>query len=216
MILPIVQYGHPALRQKGEPIERVTGEVRQLVTDMLDTMYDAHGIGLAAQQVGHPVRLTVLDVRGLKDRPSTLEIDGKAADIEARMPMVLINPELTPVGDTVSGPEGCLSFPEIYADIPRAAMVEVRALGADGRPVAFRCGGLLARAIQHEVDHLNGVLFIDRMSRETKAELKETLSGLMAETKASLKTESAPAPAAKGRGPASGRTSGKAASKALG
>ncbi|MBX3744669.1 MAG: peptide deformylase [Verrucomicrobiae bacterium] len=215
MILPIVQYGHPALRQKGESIERITPEVRQLVTDMLDTMYDAHGIGLAAHQVGHAVRLTVLDVRGLKDRPSTLEIDGRAADIEERMPMVLINPELTLVGDTVNGPEGCLSFPEIYADIPRAARIDVHALGADGRPVAFRCGGLLARAIQHEVDHLNGVLFIDRMSRETKAELKETLAGLMEETKASLKADPTPAPAAKGRRAASEKNSGKPASKSL-
>jgi peptide deformylase len=189
MILPIVRYGHPALRQRGALITTLTLEHRQLVADMFDTMYAAHGIGLAAQQVGHALRVTVLDVRGVEDRPSTLHINGKAADVPGFMPLVLINPELTYGREKVTGPEGCLSFPEMYADITRPESIEVAAMGLDGRPVAFQCSGLLAKAIQHEVDHLNGILFIDRMEKESKAVLKEELDVLMAETKAALESK---------------------------
>jgi peptide deformylase len=183
MILPIVRYGHPVLRQKGVAVDRVTPEIRQLVADMLDTMYAAHGVGLAAHQVGQAIQLTVLDIRGVKERPSTLALEGKDADPESIMPLILLNPEVKPVGDLVAGPEGCLSFPEIYAEVVRPEAVDVRATDLDGCPVLFRCGGLLAKAIQHEVDHLNGVLYIDRMTREVKAEIRGDLEYLMAETK---------------------------------
>lgn len=187
MILEVVKYGHPALRQNGARIQAVTSVIRQLAEAMLETMHEEHGIGLAAQQVGEALQLTVLDVRGVTDRPSTLELDGKAADVAAFMPIVLINPEVTPVGSPTTGPEGCLSFPEVFADITRPESVDVRALDKDGKPLAFRCGGLLARAVQHEVDHLNGILFIDRMDKETKEKLRPELEALQAETKAALK-----------------------------
>lgn len=187
MILPIVHYGHPALRRKGAIIEVLDTEIRQLIADMFDTMYDAHGIGLAAQQVGKALQLAVVDVRGITDRPSTLFKDGEPADVDAAMPLVLVNPQISPAGDPVSGPEGCLSFPELYAEVVRPESIEVRALGADGRPYSFRCGGLLAKAIQHEVDHLNGILYIDRMTKAAKEPLEDELKLLMAETKASLK-----------------------------
>jgi peptide deformylase len=186
MPLPVVKYGHPVLLQKGQRIPAVTPPIRQLITDMLETMYQAKGIGLAAQQVGQAVQLTVLDVRGVADRPSTLEINDQSVEVEAHMPMVLINPELTPTGAPVDGPEGCLSFPEIYADISRPASVRVKALDREGQPVEFHCGGLLARAIQHETDHLHGILFIDRMSRATKEEIKPELDDLQLDTKAAL------------------------------
>lgn len=189
MILPIVRYGHPALRQRGAPIDNLTVEHRRLVADMFDTMYAAHGIGLAAPQVGQVLRVTVLDVRGVEDRPSTLHIDGKPVDVASFMPLVLINPELSFGREKVTGPEGCLSFPEMYADITRPESIEVSAMGLDGRPLMFRCGGLLAKAIQHEVDHLNGILFIDRMEKESKAALKHELEQLMAETKAALEAK---------------------------
>ncbi len=186
MILPIVRYGHPVLRQKGARVEIIDAPLRQLVTDMFDTMYAAHGVGLAAQQVGRALQLTVLDIRGVKDRPSTLLLDGQPADADAFMPLILLNPEVKGLAAPVAGPEGCLSFPDIFAEVERPAEVEVRATGMDGRPIAFRCGGLLAKAVQHEVDHLNGVLFIDRLTREVKAEIKLELDDLMAETKAAL------------------------------
>ncbi len=146
----------------------------------------ARGVGLAAQQIGKALQLTVIDVRGIKDRPSTLELDGKPADVDAFMPLVLINPAVKPIADPVEGPEGCLSFPEMYADIFRPEFVEVEALDRDGKKLFFRCGGLLSRAVQHETDHLNGILFIDRMNRKDKEELKPDLEVLQAETKADL------------------------------
>ena len=187
MILEIVKYGSPVLRQKGARIETITPEIKQLIADMFDTMVENHGVGLAAQQVGVAKQLTVIDVRGVKDRPSTLELAGRSADVASLMPLVLINPEVTPVNEPVAGPEGCLSFPEIFADITRPETVDVRALDATGKPISFRCGGLLARAVQHETDHLNGLLFIDRMDKKTKAELQPELDDLQAVTRAAAK-----------------------------
>ena len=189
MILPVVKYGHPVLRQKGARIETITLEIKQLIADMFETMYAAKGIGLAAQQVGKTLQLTVLDLRAVTDRPSKLELKGKPAELEAIMPLVLINPEIKPLADLVAGPEGCLSFPEIYGEISRPEWVEVKALNEKGKPIEFRAGELLARAVQHEVDHLNGILFIDRMDRKMKNELRNELDLLQAETKAKLEGE---------------------------
>jgi peptide deformylase len=189
MILEVVKFGHPTLRAKGARVEAVTPAIRELITNMFETMYDARGIGLAAQQIGQALQITVLDVREASaERPSTLELDGQPADVFNFMPLVLINPEVTPVDKKVvaTGPEGCLSFPEIFADITRPEFVDVKAMNEKGERLEFRCGGLLARAIQHETDHLNGILFIDRMETETKQELKPELEVLMAETKAAL------------------------------
>lgn len=186
MILEIVKYGHPVLRERGARIKEISTEVRQLIDDMFETMYDSKGIGLAAQQIGLASQLTVIDVRGVTDRPSTLEIGGQPADVESIMPLVLINPKITPLGEPVAGPEGCLSFPEIFADITRPEKVDVKALDAKGNPISFRAGGLLARAIQHEVDHLNGVLFVDKMTAKDKAELRAEIDDLHTATKKSL------------------------------
>ena len=186
MILTVVKYGHPALRQKGARIEAITPEVRRLVADMFETMYAHKGVGLAAQQVGRALQLTVIDVRGITDRPSTLELDGKPADVQDFMPLVLINPEIQLVGERMTGPEGCLSFTEIFADITRPDLVEVKALDEHGKPNAVRAGGLLSRAVQHEVDHLNGILFIDRMDKKTKEELRPDFETLQQATKAAL------------------------------
>ena len=188
MILEIVKYGHPALRQKGARIEKVTPDIKKLAADMFETMHVNHGIGLAAQQVGRALQLAVFDVREAKDRPSWLELNGHPADVNEFMPLVLINPELKPGGEPATGGEGCLSFPEIFAEITRPELVDVKALNGKGKPVEFRCGGLLARAIQHEVDHLNGILFIDRMSRKTKEELRPELEELQAKTRAELES----------------------------
>jgi len=190
MILPIVMYGDPRLRQKGARIEKITRDVKRLIDDMFETMYEAAGVGLAAQQVGQALQLTVIDVRAVKDRPSTLEIDGKPADVAGFMPLVLINPKIIPYGESAKGPEGCLSFPQVYADIARPDSVEVEATDAEGKVIHFKAGGLLSRAVQHEVDHLNGILFIDRMSSEAKAEIQNEIETLQAETKAALKKKS--------------------------
>jgi len=190
MILKVVKYGHPALREKGERVRTITPAIKELIANMFETMYDARGIGLAAQQVGEAVQITVIDVRAASaERPSTLELDGKPAVVEDFMPLTLINPEIKPAGEPVAGPEGCLSFPEVYADIERPETVDVTAMNEKGKRIQFRCGGLLARAVQHESDHLNGILFIDRMDSATKRSLKPEIDAIQAETKAGLQQE---------------------------
>ena len=185
MLLSVVKYGHPVLRQRGKRIEAVTAEIRELAAAMVETMRASGGVGLAAQQVGRPLLLMVADVRD-SERPSTMHFGNAEVDIAAHMPMVLLNPVIgDPVGKEL-GLEGCLSFPGITADIYRADSCSVSALDLDGRPLKFRCTGLLARVIQHENDHLHGVLFMDRMDSATKVSLAGTLKRLQKETQAAL------------------------------
>jgi peptide deformylase len=184
MKLPIVGYGDPVLRAKGARIETVDKRIRELAEDMIETMHEAHGVGLAAQQVGEPLQLTVIDVAEVEDRPSTLKLNGVELDPKSAMPLVLINPELTLSDETDLGLEGCLSFPEITADIWRASSVVLRAQTLDGEKIEMEAAGLLARALQHEVDHLNGILFIDRMSAATKVALRSRLKRMQKENSA--------------------------------
>ena len=181
MKLPIVKYGNPILRAKGKRV-KADERIRALASNMLETMHAANGVGLAAQQVGEALQLTVVDIAAVEDRPSTLKLNGKEVDARASMPLVLLNPEVTLGEETVSGTEGCLSFPEINADIDRAESIVAKAETLDGDAMEIEASGLLARAIQHEVDHLNGILFIDRMSSAAKASLASRLKRLQKET----------------------------------
>jgi peptide deformylase len=184
MILPILQYGDPVLRAKGDRIETIDDRIRELAANMIETMHAAHGVGLAAQQIGEPLQLTVLDISAVEDdRPSTLKLDGQDVDPKTSMPLVLINPEIELGGETELGVEGCLSFPEITGDIERAQSVTVRAQTLEGGTIQVEAGGFLARAIQHEGDHLNGILFIDRMRSAAKAALSSRLRRLQKETR---------------------------------
>ena len=188
MILPILQYGDPILRIKGKRIEEIDGRIRELAANMIETMHAAHGVGLAAQQIGEALQLTVLDISAVEDRPSTLILDGKdITDPRTAMPLVLINPEIELRGETEIGVEGCLSFPEMTADIDRAHSVTVRAQNLEGEPIEIEANGFLARAIQHEHDHLDGILFIDRMSSAAKAALSSRLKRLQKETKRGIR-----------------------------
>jgi peptide deformylase len=171
MVLEIVKYAHPVLRQKGAAVGKIDDKLRTLAVDMLETMDAANGVGLAAQQVGVPIQLAVIDVTGVEDRPSTMSIDGIEVNPEEHMPLILLNPVLELSGEKVVGVEGCLSFPEMTADIVRSGHVKAKATSIDGGKIEFEATGLLARALQHEVDHLNGVLFIDRMNSATKTAL---------------------------------------------
>jgi peptide deformylase len=182
MRLPIKKYGDPILRAKGKRIEVVDEGVRSLAEDMLETMHAANGVGLAAQQVGQALQLTVLDVSQVEDRPSTMKLNGQPVDLAAAMPLVLLNPTLRLGEEKDSGSEGCLSFPDITAEIDRAASVEVEAETLDGNKLRIEASGLLSRALQHEVDHLNGILFIDRMSSAAKASHSSRLKRLQKET----------------------------------
>jgi peptide deformylase len=188
MKLPIVGYGNPILRAKGARVAVVDERIRALAADMIETMHEAHGVGLAAQQIGEALQLTVVDVAQAEDRPSTLKLNGAEMDPKTAMPLVLLNPELILSEETDLGLEGCLSFPEITADIWRASAVALRAQSLDGEVVEIEASGLLARALQHEVDHLNGILFIDRMSAATKVALRGRLKRMQRENLAALKS----------------------------
>ena len=148
MIRTILHYPDKRLRTKGERIPEVTAAVRQLVSDMAETMYAAPGVGLAATQIGVALQLFIVDVAA-EDEPSDLR--------------VFINPEILDRRDTVSWSEGCLSFPGVSEEVERAAQVSVRAQDQDGRWFELEAEGLLAVAIQHEFDHLQGVLMIDHL-----------------------------------------------------
>ena len=189
MILQILEYGDPILRAKGKPIENIDDRIRELAAKMIETMHAANGVGLAAQQIGEALQLTVLDVSLVEDRPSNLKLDGKDVDPKAAMPLVLINPEIELRGATEVGVEGCLSFPEITGDIERAKSVIVHAQTLDGGTgtIEIEASGFLARAIQHEGDHLNGILFIDRMNSAAKAALSSRLKRLQKDTRRGIR-----------------------------
>jgi len=151
---PILIIPDSKLRQTAEPVAEVDAEVRALVEDMFETMYKAPGIGLAAPQVGVLRRVVVLDVAKRRDEEAAAE------------PMVLINPEITYASEeTAVHEEGCLSIPDFYEEVERPAVVHVKYLDRDGQPATVEADGILAVCIQHEIDHLNGVLFIDHLSR---------------------------------------------------
>lgn len=160
----IVKYPHPALRHKSKPLRRVDAELRQIIREMFDLMYERNGIGLAANQVELPYRLFVLN----------LQSDPAARDQE----LVFINPVISQRSGTVEKEEGCLSFPELYAPVKRSEKITITAYNLAGEEVTYEAGGLLARAAQHEYDHLDGVLFIDRLSPGGLLAVKEALAEL--------------------------------------
>ncbi|WP_288430320.1 peptide deformylase [uncultured Agrobacterium sp.] len=150
-IKPLIILPDPLLRQQSKPIETVDAEIARLADDMLETMYDAPGIGLAAIQVGIPRRMLVIDL---------------SREDEEKKPIVFINPEILKVSDDVSTyEEGCLSIPDYYAEVERPASLTVGYIDRDGKQQTVEADGLLATCLQHEIDHLNGVLFIDHISR---------------------------------------------------
>jgi peptide deformylase len=187
MKLEIVQYGDPVLRAKGERIDKVDDRTRELAQNMIETMHAANGVGLAAQQIREPIQLAVLDVSQVEDRPTTMKLDGIEIDPKLAMPLVLINPEVKLGPETEIGTEGCLSFPEITGEISRAKSIVVRGRNLEGNAIEIETTGFLARAIQHEVDHLNGILFIDRMSSVAKITLSSKLKRLQKETQRGMK-----------------------------
>ncbi len=183
MKLAITKYGNPILRAKGSRVEKIDDEIRELAFNMLETMHAANGVGLAAQQIGRALQLTVLDVSQVEDRPSTMKLNGKEVDPIASMPLILINPELEMGEEQILGSEGCLSIPDVNADVMRSLNVTARAQTLDEEEIEVEASGLLARALQHEVDHLNGILFIDRISSAAKASLASRLKRMQKENR---------------------------------
>jgi peptide deformylase len=163
-VLSVRRYGDPILRQKAEAVAEITPEIQRIIADMVETMYHQVGIGLAAPQVGVSIRLILVD-------------DG------SRGPRALINPTIIEGRGSIRGEEGCLSIPGIFGEVERSEWVRVEAKDAEGQPLAFEARGLQARVIQHEMDHLDGVLFIDRLPPVTRDRIKKKIQkeGLPAE-----------------------------------
>ena len=158
-LLPILEFPDPRLRTVAKPVTEVDDKIRQLVDDMFETMYDAPGIGLAASQVDVHQRFMVIDVSDEHDQP-----------------LVFINPEITAKQGEQVYQEGCLSVPGIYADVTRADVITVRAHGRDGQPFEMEADGLLAVCVQHEMDHLDGKLFVDYLSPLKREMVKKKLA----------------------------------------
>src|SRR2546422_10406049 len=156
-VLRVRKYGDPALRQRALPVGEVTPELRAIIADMTETMYDEVGIGLAATQVGISLRLIVI------------------ADEEGRGVQAVLNPAIVEQGGETTGEEGCLSIPGVFAPVVRSSWVKVEARDVNGQPMAINARGLRARVLQHEIDHLDGVLFIDRVDPVTRDRIKRKI-----------------------------------------
>jgi peptide deformylase len=160
--MQIVNYPHPALRWKSSPVTRITPELREIVREMFELMYASEGIGLAANQVGLPYRLFVLNLTGKREEPDQEHI--------------FINPEIVRRKGSQEAEEGCLSLPKLYGQVRRAGEIVVEAFDLDGRGFELTIDELGSRAIQHETDHLDGVLFVDRMNETARREVQPTLT----------------------------------------
>ena len=155
-LLTVRLYGDPVLRQVATPVRDITAEIKRIIVDMTETMWHQVGIGLAAPQVGLPYRILVMD-------------DGKGGA------QALINPEIESRSGTIREEEGCLSLPGIFGVVERSKTITVKTTDADGKPVSFEATGLKARIVQHELDHLDGVLFIDRLPPVTRDRIKKKI-----------------------------------------
>lgn len=179
MILPIVQYGDPILRKKCVRVEEVTEELRALVDDMLETMAEAQGIGLAAPQIGLDLRLAVIDVSHDPECVSFLKVNGEDRELGEVMPFIFLNPKYELSGLKSSMEEGCLSIEDVRANVRRPEVLKGTFELLDGSIVEVETDGLLARAIQHETDHLNGILFVDRLTAAGKVSVRGKLKRLI-------------------------------------
>jgi len=192
VLLPLLFCGNPVLRTRARPVERVTAGIRVLADQMIATMVANQGVGLAGPQVGSSVRLIAVDTRPRDDanRVTGPESPGDRI-LEPRMPIVLVNPEITTFSaETGSYVEGCLSVPEISAPVVRPLEVTFRTRTLDGECIQGQCAGLLARCLQHEIDHLNGVLFVDRLTDDAYAEIEDRLRSLEKRTLKALRRRS--------------------------
>lgn len=188
MSLRIVHYNEPVLRARGEKVSVFDQALARLAEDMIEAMHEAGGIGLAAQQIGRAIQLCVVDLRE-SDAEFTWELDGAKPPLDLFMPMAIANPHITVVPKTPETvyEEGCLSFPKIRGDVTRPDAIIVKFQDERGVPHVLKCDGLFSRCIQHEADHLHGVLFIDRMEKKTRSAIDDDVKALAKETKATAK-----------------------------
>ena len=173
--LEILKFPDARLRNKAKPIGKVSPELAELAQNMLDLMYYERGVGLSSIQVNQPVRLFTADTR-LQSEDGRYSIENMGElEQKIKQPLICFNPEITFRQGEVIFKEGCLSFPSYYADVKRSAVVEFKALGIDGKPICLKTDGLLAICVQHEIDHLDGKLFIDHLSPARAQTLREQI-----------------------------------------
>lgn len=176
MVLEVLKFPDPRLRKKGVAVPAVTPELKQLAENMLETMYAEHGIGLAALQVGELVRLLVIDTRP-RDEDGRYDLSSMTEKEQALVqPIVLFNPEITAARNKTSYEEGCLSVPGFFETVERFDEIEVRGLDINGQPIQIHTDGLVAICLQHEMDHLDGKLFIDRLSFVKSSRIKTRIT----------------------------------------
>jgi len=188
MTLRITQYGEGILHEKGQKVSDFSDELAKLTDDMTEAMRHAEGIGLAAQQIGQTLRFCVVEVPDHPDYPISCTLDGKSLSPSLLMPMPLANPKIEFLpSDEFYYEEGCLSLPGIKGDVARPELIRVEYQDLDGVPHVLECDGLLARCIQHEVDHLDGILFIDRMEKAHFAEIRDEVRTLRKKTLSTIK-----------------------------
>jgi peptide deformylase len=188
MPLRIVHYNDPILRAKGEKVTTFDAALTRLANEMVEAMHEAGGIGLAAQQIGRALQLCVVDLRETEAK-FNWELDGARPPLDLFMPMAIVNPQITFAPNTPETlyEEGCLSFPNIRGDVARPDAILMTFQDERGSPHTLKCDGLFSRCIQHEADHLNGVLFIDRMDKKTRASIDDEVKTLAKQTKAAAK-----------------------------
>lgn len=174
--------GDPVLDQIAKPVEKIDDSIIELARQMLPIMYDSNGVGLAAPQVGISLRMFVVDIEPPEDEdghPLPLSSPGEI-QLLPQMPMAFINPEITPIGTEMSEmDEGCLSVPKLYAPVKRPEKIMLKATLLNGKEICMECGGFLARALQHEYDHLNGIVFVKRLEDEAMESIKKGLEKIL-------------------------------------
>ncbi|MFW6367030.1 MAG: peptide deformylase [bacterium] len=183
MALTVEIYGSEVLRRKSEPVAKPSAELLRFARDMKAALREENGIGLAAPQVGRNIRLIIVDTRQDEELPEIMQTEGEKF-LTPLMPVALFNPVLTPVGtDKSRFVEGCLSIPGVEGEVVRPVHVTLEAILDDETPVKLHCGGLLARCLQHEIDHLDGVMFVDRMNALDRVRIAPQLLNLKSRAK---------------------------------
>jgi peptide deformylase len=194
MILRVTRYGESVLTRPTVPVQAFDDDLRRLAADMLETMYTAEGVGLAAPQVASSLRLCVLDVSFLEPQDQHYTHDGKLPPLDLLMPMAMVNPLLERLpGREIEAEEGCLSFPGLRGDVPRAEAISVHYQDLTGAHHVLEAAGWFARVVQHEVDHLDGILFTERMAPRQLRLLEPALRQLKRETLAAQAASDPPA-----------------------
>jgi peptide deformylase len=184
MALPIVHYNSPILRERGKTVDNFDAGLSKLAQEMIETLHGSEGIGLAAQQVGHAIQLCVLDLRAT-DLDFDWTLDGAHPPAPLFMPFAVVNPKITvmPGTDYIVHEEGCLSFPGLHGDVERPDRIEVSYQDQFGVPHQLLCNGMLSRCVQHETDHLNGTLYIDRMTKSSRMKIEKAIKELAKRTR---------------------------------